>query len=303
MMISLLTVMLFDLIFTGVSFKELEDFRQIGEGMFSKVFKVTHRIDRQTYAMKRSHISIKKKKVQDQFSKEVKILSGLLHRNVVRYYTSFLDAKDRFCILMEFCEKDLARCFQCLSDMQNLIKPRSMAIFNDIILGLEYLHSEHIVHRDLKPGNILLCSVDNRCNAKIGDFGLSTYDDQSVMSYVGSPRYQAPEQPQGKYDCKVDMFSAGLILFELEKLDWEDPDDETGYWDKVLGGLRSDTAKQLELFGPFRSEIIKRLIISLLEQNPYVRLSATEVREELNNISKDERSFLPETKRSTNSGM
>ncbi len=41
-----------------------------------------------------------------------------------------------------------------------------------LLVGLEFLHSNGIVHRDLKPANILLCNGGRR--VKIGDFGLAT---------------------------------------------------------------------------------------------------------------------------------
>ena len=43
--------------------------------------------------------------------------------------------------------------------------------FNQILAGVEYLHSRGVAHRDLKPENILL---DERDNIKISDFGMAT---------------------------------------------------------------------------------------------------------------------------------
>ena len=263
--------------------------------MFSKVFKVRHKIDHCTYALKRSHISVKHKRGQKQLAKEVKIFCSLSHRNVVKYCTSFLDVKDSLCILMEYCAKDLAKCFQNQLDMQNLIKPRFGTIFNDIISGLEYIHAQHIIHGDLRPANIFLSSLDSTCHVKVGDFGLSCFQDQSAMSYIGSARYQAPEQSLGMYDCKADMFSAGIILFELAKLDWEDLDDETDYWGKVLKKLRFKTTNVLQEFRPFHPQVVKTIIISLLKKDPSERPSASQVKEELGE-------FVADTKCGKNSG-
>lgn len=43
--------------------------------------------------------------------------------------------------------------------------------FNQILAGVQYLHSRGIAHRDLKPENLLL---DDRDNIKISDFGMAT---------------------------------------------------------------------------------------------------------------------------------
>ena len=289
--------------FPGFSYQEFENFEEIGEGMFSKVFKVKHKRDRHTYALKRSHISIKKQVILDHFTKEVQMISCLVHDNVVRYFTSFVDHKNHFCILMECCRKDLASCFHSKSDMKNMIKPNSVQIFNDIICGLEYIHNQNIIHRDLTPENIFLPSLNDRCHAKIGDFGLSCYHDHSVMSYVGSRRYQAPEQASGKYDCKVDMYPAGIIFFELLKLDWEDPDDQTQSWIMILNNLRSDTKRLMRTFEPFHPKTAKKIILCLLKVNPKARLSATEVRRQLSGSPENECSTFSSTKSRRDSGM
>ncbi|XP_016664104.1 eukaryotic translation initiation factor 2-alpha kinase 3-like [Acyrthosiphon pisum] len=102
-------------------------------------------------------------------------------------------------------------------------------IFNQIIEGVEYIHSQKFIHRDLKPSNILFISDDQ---IKIGDFGSVTkmiksdiwneYDskqrclNEQHTNQVGTQLYMSPEQILGKpYNFKVDIYSLGIILFEL----------------------------------------------------------------------------------------
>jgi serine/threonine protein kinase len=63
--------------------------------------------------------------------------------------------------------------------------------FQQLISGIEYLHTQGIVHRDLKPENLLL---DSDLNIKIVDFGLSnTYGSaERLKTACGSPCYAAP---------------------------------------------------------------------------------------------------------------
>ena len=70
-------------------------------------------------------------------------------------------------------------------------------IFQQIIFGLEYLHTHTVAHRDLKPENILL---DEENNVKIADFGLSNIMKDGIFLYssCGSPNYAAPELINGK---------------------------------------------------------------------------------------------------------
>ena len=68
--------------------------------------------------------------------------------------------------------------------------------FQQIIAGVEYIHSLNIVHRDLKPENLLL---DHNNNIKIVDFGLSNTFSQNELlkTACGSPCYAAPEMIAG----------------------------------------------------------------------------------------------------------
>jgi serine/threonine protein kinase len=68
-----------------------------------------------------------------------------------------------------------------------------------ILLGLHSLHGKNIVHRDLKPGNILVDNLGGIQILKIGDFGISKVDlqtmkiKQSTLGFLSTPAYTAPE--------------------------------------------------------------------------------------------------------------
>ncbi|XP_011135236.1 eukaryotic translation initiation factor 2-alpha kinase isoform X2 [Harpegnathos saltator] len=112
---------------------------------------------------------------------------------------------------------------------------RVLSIFQQIVDAVEYIHLQGLIHRDLKPSNIFFALNDS---IKVGDFGLATtmtkdYDgtrtpvsdnetvDGSPMdsihtACVGTHLYMSPEQANGKtYDYKVDIYSLGIIYFEL----------------------------------------------------------------------------------------
>eukprot|EP01089_Gocevia_fonbrunei_P016259 TRINITY_DN4978_c0_g1_i1.p1 TRINITY_DN4978_c0_g1~~TRINITY_DN4978_c0_g1_i1.p1 ORF type:complete len:240 (-),score=80.99 TRINITY_DN4978_c0_g1_i1:117-836(-) len=105
---------------------------------------------------------------------------------------------------------------------------QKLKIFYDIVKGLEHVHSKKLIHRDLKPSNIFF--MDGI--PKIGDFGLAKVlgsDDEDeneidekknsekLTGRLGTMLYAAPEQKNGKgeYDEKVDIYSLGIILFEM----------------------------------------------------------------------------------------
>lgn len=86
----------------------------------------------------------------------------------------------------------------------------------DICQALILCHGNGIIHRDIKPENIF---VNRNGNYKLGDFGISRILDASPLAVastgIGTPPFMAPEQISGKYDRRVDIYSLGLVLYEL----------------------------------------------------------------------------------------
>lgn len=137
-------------------------------------------------------------------------------------------------IQMEFCEKSTLR--TAIDGGLHRDPSRMWRLFREIIEGLAHIHQQGMIHRDLKPVNIFLDSSDH---VKIGDFGLATtallsraevtetheHTDQvtpgSLTGRVGTTLYTAPElfaPPTGGrivYSQKVDLYSLGIILFEM----------------------------------------------------------------------------------------
>ncbi|XP_061171339.1 eukaryotic translation initiation factor 2-alpha kinase 3-like [Saccostrea echinata] len=129
-------------------------------------------------------------------------------------------------IQMQLCRRETLKDWLCASTCE----PRSSEViwdmFGQIVSAVEYVHNSGLMHRDLKPSNIFF-SYDEVI--KIGDFGLATdlteeIEDCSADSnpfrkhtaQVGTTLYMSPEQMAGKpYGPKVDIFSLGMILFEM----------------------------------------------------------------------------------------
>ncbi|KAF7666866.1 hypothetical protein LDENG_00091190 [Lucifuga dentata] len=88
-----------------------------------------------------------------------------------------------------------------------------------IAAGLAYLHRKNIIFCDLKSDNILVWSLEvhDPVNVKLSDYGISRQSfHEGALGVEGTPGYQAPEvRPGIVYDEKVDMFSYGMVLYEL----------------------------------------------------------------------------------------
>lgn len=119
--------------------------------------------------------------------------------------------------------RDMLIRMELLEDLRSSI--RSKGIFSeeqilhvgrDICRALILCHKKHILHRDIKPENIF---VNKDGNYKLGDFGVSRILHAAPSAVadtgVGTPEYAAPEQFSGTYDTRVDIYSLGLVLYEL----------------------------------------------------------------------------------------
>ncbi|XP_045440152.1 eukaryotic translation initiation factor 2-alpha kinase 3 isoform X7 [Pipistrellus kuhlii] len=132
-------------------------------------------------------------------------------------------------IQMQLCRKEnLKDWMNSRCSMEERGWATCLHIFLQIAEAVEFLHSKGLMHRDLKPSNIFFTMDDV---VKVGDFGLVTAMDQDeeepmvltpMPAYarhtgqVGTKLYMSPEQIHGNnYSHKVDIFSLGLILFEL----------------------------------------------------------------------------------------
>jgi serine/threonine-protein kinase len=91
-------------------------------------------------------------------------------------------------------------------------------IMAQLLQALDHAHSKGIIHRDIKPSNILCHSA---ASIKVADFGVACLDTldatgSSGVVPIGTPNYMAPERFVGrKADARTDIFSAGVVLFQL----------------------------------------------------------------------------------------
>nr|ABV26701.1 PKZ [Gobiocypris rarus] len=124
-------------------------------------------------------------------------------------------------IQMEFCEGGTLTTWIKDRNLRN--KQRNTEeihkVFHEIIIGVEYIHSNNLIHRDLKPDNILF-GTDGK--VKIGDFGLvaaqtnHSGDPIERSKKRGTLQYMSPEQENKRnYNEKTDIFPLGLVWFEM----------------------------------------------------------------------------------------
>jgi TPR repeat protein len=202
---------------------DLDDFRQVeilGSGTFG-VVKLMVNDDGERYAVKfftRTWHQTEET-ASAAFSREFEACCKLNHPCIVPVYGfSAATRQSGAALVMKYMESG------SLADVLERVKrgkppsfwtPTGIAIIvTGIVCGLEFIHSKGFVHRDLKPANFLV-DEDGRCY--VGDLGSSRLlegvthlsDDKSTIAYA------APELYDREYNSKVDVFSFGLILYEV----------------------------------------------------------------------------------------
>ena len=199
-----------------------EEIKQLGKGGYGRVIQVKSKSDNKIYAIKEIIIKDEMEISVENIKNEANILSKFNCNNIVKYYDSYLD-KDKFYILMEYCDGQNLRDFININNKNNELIEENI-LYNIIIqicIGIKEIHNKNIIHRDLKPENIFM---NDKNEIKIGDFGISKYfgtnkEYTKTLKKAGSIEYLAPEiLIDGIYNEKSDMYSLGCIIYELFNL-------------------------------------------------------------------------------------
>ncbi|KAH7653328.1 Non-specific serine/threonine protein kinase protein [Dioscorea alata] len=197
--------------------ENFNDKNKLGEGGFGDVYKGTLK-NGTIVAVKRLAIT-KASRVQASFQSEVKLISNVHHRNLVRLLGCSSKGLELLLVYEYMANSSLDK-FLFGANRGTLNWKQRFDIIVGMARGLAYLHQEFhvcIIHRDIKSSNILL---DDNFQAKIADFGLARLlpSDQSHLStkFAGTLGYTAPEYAiHGQLSEKVDTYGFGVVVLEI----------------------------------------------------------------------------------------
>jgi tetratricopeptide (TPR) repeat protein len=159
-----------------------------------------------------------------RFEREVEIVAGLRHPNIVTVFDSGLTEDGSHFFAMEYVEGASLDDWLLAGGAQSPLRER-LHIFRAICDGVAFAHQRGVIHRDLKPQNIMIAADGT---PRLVDFGLARPVPDSIIdgrsdvtvegSFLGTLRYAAPEQTRGDpnlVDVRSDVYALGVLLYEM----------------------------------------------------------------------------------------
>ena len=185
----------------------------IGEGAFGKVLLVRNILDDRLYAMKVLSKKILKKTNNIAYMKsERDILTKIDHPFVVALWYAF-QTESKLFLVMDFLNG--GELFFHLKRRGLILENEARFYLGEMILAIEFLHSNGVIHRDLKPENVLL---NGDGHVVLTDFGLAKEigSSEKVRTLCGTSEYMAPEMlARNGYGKSVDWWSLGALFYEM----------------------------------------------------------------------------------------
>ena len=198
--------------------------KKIGEGGMATVFQGRHTALNRDVAIKIIHPGLaQSERNRQRFAREAKAIERLDHKNIVKIwdYSEDLESDDGYksCYIITELVQGL-NLNQLMGEQEDIPSEVIALIGIEVCNALSYAHSKGFIHRDIKPDNIML-RTDGAI--KLLDFGIARFAEEDSLtltkSLVGSPAFMSPEQAmdesEGALDHRSDLFSLGIVLFQL----------------------------------------------------------------------------------------
>jgi serine/threonine-protein kinase len=210
-----------------------------------------------------------------RFSREARAAAKLTHPHIATIY-EFEPEGERPFIAMELLPG---------SSLKEWIQggplpvEEALVIARDVASALAYAHHHGVEHRDIKPENLML---DEHGRVKITDFGLAratmTTRLTATGASLGTPAYMAPEAIRGEPKAASDVFSLGLVLYELLSGQRAFPGEQVMV---VMYAIANSEPEPIRTLRPEVPETVAALIARMLVKHPEQRIDAQTATAEL----------------------
>eukprot|EP01103_Thecamoeba_quadrilineata_P003577 TRINITY_DN13338_c0_g1_i1.p1 TRINITY_DN13338_c0_g1~~TRINITY_DN13338_c0_g1_i1.p1 ORF type:complete len:568 (-),score=125.52 TRINITY_DN13338_c0_g1_i1:138-1841(-) len=189
----------------------------LGKGTTSEVYLGIHKQNGDRVAIKIVNLNRLNSSQRDRIRQETEMMKRAHHENIVRLYESHeILGEGTLYLILENCEDGTLQDY--LKETGRLSELEAQEITLHMATAFGILQKNKIVHRDIKPANLLRKrNKDGKMVTKLADFGTARElaEGQFAETFCGTPLYFAPEIADGRYTDKADLWSIGVILYEM----------------------------------------------------------------------------------------
>ncbi len=255
-----------------------DEIDKLGEGSFGETFLVKDRQNR--FGSKIVVVKVPKSDAEEDLRKEATALIQMgTHENLVKCL-GIAKYRGPLSLVLEFVNGgNLQDKIPEWSDAFRSGRTHEIVIAEQAIIqilhGIKYIHDKTMFHRDLKPQNILVQTDHNEnIQIKIADFfGLAKFcTPNSAMTGCGTTDYMAPEAFDDQGDYRVDVYSVGVIIYEI--LTGKKPIDMTGKrhsWDLCREAAQTQIPEVAEKIVRRKIGVWSDIAMKCLEKDPKKR--------------------------------